>query len=105
MSILFNERARVPRRSDGKLVVENAQERIELLVKEISKERSKIILPAPALAELMLLAQTEWTRYFTLIKRQSIFEIAAFGEAEAAELVQFCLAEEKVKAKAPNAET
>lgn len=105
LSILFNERARIPRRADGKLVVENAQERIDLLVKDISKERSKIILPTPALAEFMLLAQSEWTRYLTLIRRNSIFEIAGFDEAEAAELVQLCLLEGKVKAKGPGAET
>ena len=89
LSILFDDKARVPRDAKGKPVVERAQDRIDFLVQTISeKGESKIILPAPALAEFMLLAADRWIDYITIIRRRAIFEIAGFDDPEAIELVE-----------------
>lgn len=86
--ILFDDRARVPRDSKGKPVVERAQARIDFLVQTISDRKDKIILPSPALAEFMLLASDRYRDYLTIIKRKAVFEIAGFDDPEAIELVE-----------------
>lgn len=89
LHILFDEKARVPRDAKGKPVVDRAQDRIDFLVQTITERRdNKIILPTPALAEFMLLAEDRWTEYLTIIRRRSIFEIAGFDDPEAVELVE-----------------
>ena len=86
--ILFDDRARVPRDSKGKPVVERAQDRIDFLVQTISDRKDKIILPSPALTEFMLLASDRYRDYLTIIKRKAVFEIAGFDDPEAIELVE-----------------
>jgi hypothetical protein len=88
ISILFDDRARVPRDSKGKPVIEQAQARIDFLVQTITERRDKIIIPAPALTEFMLLAADRYRDYLTIIKRKAIFEIAGFDDPEAIELVE-----------------
>jgi predicted nucleic acid-binding protein len=104
LHILFDDRARVPRDSRGKLIVDRAQDRIDFLVQRISEQRDKIILPAPALTEFMLLAADRWVDYLTIIRRRSVFEIAGYDEPEAVELVEHWLKHgdgRKLKASAP----
>lgn len=105
ISILFNDKARIPKSRAGVPVVPNAQARIDLLVSTLSKDRSKIIIPSPALAEFMLLADDRWPQYLALIRRKAVFEIAGFNDAEAVVLVQACLQEGKLRARSPSAET
>lgn len=88
---LFDDRARAPRDSKGKPIVDRAQDRIDFLVQRISEQKDKIILPAPALAEFMLLSADRWIDYLTIIRRRSVFEIVGFDEPEAVELVEHCL--------------
>jgi predicted nucleic acid-binding protein len=86
--ILFDDRARVPRDSKGKPVIEQVQARIDFLVQTISERKDKIILPTPALTEFMLLAADRYRDYLTIIKRKAVFEIAGFDDPEAIELVE-----------------
>jgi hypothetical protein len=88
MHILFDDRARVPRDSKGKPVIEQAQARIDFLVQTITERKDKIVLPAPALTEFMLLAADRYRDYLTIIKRKAVFEIAGFDDPEAIELVE-----------------
>ena len=82
-------KARVPRDARGKPVIDRAQDRIDFLVQTIGERRdNKIILPAPALAEFMLLAEDRYADYLTIIRRRAIFEIAGFDDPEAVELVE-----------------
>lgn len=64
LHILFDPKARVPMdKNTHQPVVDRAQERIDFLVRTISERRDKIIIPAPALAEFMLLAADRWNDY------------------------------------------
>ncbi len=101
--ILFDEKAPVPR-DRGKLV-ERAQERIDLLVQTMSQRRDKIIIPAPALAEFMLLAKDRYSEYLTIIRRKAVFEVAGFDDPEAVELVEQWLktgSKKRLKANTPD---
>lgn len=92
LHVLFDPKARVPiSKTTQKPVVDRAQERIDFLVKTISGRRDKIIIPAPALAEFMLLASDRWNEYLTIIRRKAVFEIAGFDDPEAVELVEHWL--------------
>lgn len=106
LHILFNPKAKSPRDKNGKLKVERAQDRIDYLVQKLSRmDRTKIILPAPALAEFMLLSNDSWNEYLTIIRRKAVFEIAGFDDPEAIELVELCLRDQKFKPKQSGPDT
>ena len=102
--ILFDPKARVPKGPDGKLV-DRAQDRIDYLVQSLSKQRSKIVIPAPALAEFLLLASDRWIEYLTLIRKKSVFEIAGFDDLETVAHREICEKDGKLKAKQSGIET
>ncbi len=85
ITILFDSKARVPRDPDTKKPIDRGQDRIDFLVQTLSKN-GKIILPAPALAEFMIIADN-WDQYLTIIRKKAVFEIAGFDLQEATELV------------------
>jgi predicted nucleic acid-binding protein len=66
--------------------VELARERAESVVADIEKARRKIILPAPALAELLTAIGPDAQQYLTIIGRSRVFEIGNFDARGAAEL-------------------
>ncbi len=103
--ILFDPKARVPKDKQTGQPIDRAQERVEYLVQTLTKERTKIILAAPALAEFMLLAADSWPEYLAIIKRKSAFEIAGFDESEAVALVEFSAKIGKARAKQGGIET
>ena len=85
--ILFDPQGRVPSdRETGMPLVERARERIDFLVSTLGSRREKIIIPAPALAEFLLLTKG-WDAYLTEIKKKAVFQIAGFNQPEAIELV------------------
>lgn len=84
--ILFDPKARVPYdKSTNKPVIERAQDRIDYLVQMMSLRRDKIIIPAPALSEFLLLAADRRNEYLTIIRRKAVFEIAGFDDPGAVE--------------------
>jgi hypothetical protein len=88
LHILFDDKARVPHKKSGELIVQRAQERIDYLVQTMSQRKDKIIIPTPALSEFMLLAHDRWNDYLTIIRRKSVFEISGFDDPESVELVE-----------------
>jgi len=92
--IFFDPTARVPLDIKTKAPVDRARDRIEFLVDTLSNKREKIIIPAPALAEFLLLTK-EWDACLTKIKKKAVFEIAGFDQPEAIELVVCWKASEK----------
>lgn len=105
LHVLFDPNARVPAdRETGKPAVDRGRERIDHLVEVMSHRRDKIVIPAPALAEFLLLASEKRNEYLTLLRRKSVFEIAGFNDPEAVELVEYCLRispSKKLKARSP----
>lgn len=86
--VLFDANAKIPPARDKKPIA-RGRERVEHLVHSLTEGRStKIILPAPALSEFMLLAHEDWAGYLALIRKTSVFQIAGFDVAESVELVE-----------------
>ena len=66
--------------------LEFAVERAESVVAQIEKARRKIVLPAPACAELLTAIGPDAQQYINLVGRSRIFEIGNFDARGAAEL-------------------
>jgi predicted nucleic acid-binding protein len=105
LHFLFNPKARAPLdKATNQPIVDRVQERIDHLVKIMSQRHDKIIIPAPVLAEFMLLAADRRHEYLTIIRRKAVFEIAGFDDPEAVELVEHWLkagTKKKLKANTP----
>lgn len=98
--MLFDKKAKAPKRA-GKAQIRDAQCRIDLLVQDFSKKRSKILIPAPALAEFLLLAADSYKDYLAEITKSPVFEVAPFDDPACMELVEFSLAQGKPQKRDP----
>jgi len=85
--MMFDENARAPIRKD-RPPIPDARIRIEHLVDTLSRSKSKIVLPAPALCEFLLMAPNHYQSYLAAIKKRSVFEVAPFDDACIVELVE-----------------
>jgi len=94
--MLFDKKVKVPKRV-GRPVIRDAQERIDLLVQDLAKKRSKIVLPTPALAEFLLLASDSYGKYIAEIKKYAVFEVFGFDDPSCIELVDLSLLHGKPK--------
>jgi predicted nucleic acid-binding protein len=86
LSILLNPNGRIPFVAGTNLPVALARERAEFLIVGIQKARRKIIIPAPACAELLTVIGPAAEQYINLVGRSRIFEIGNFDARCAAEL-------------------
>ncbi|MCA8893889.1 MAG: hypothetical protein KDJ20_00670 [Hyphomicrobiales bacterium] len=86
LSILLNPDGRIPLAKGTKNPVELAKERAESVVVSIQKARRKIIIPAPACAELLTAIGPDAQQYINLISRSRVFEIGNFDARCATEL-------------------
>lgn len=65
--------------------VEKAGERIALLISELSRAKTKIILPTPALSEFFIKAGAALSEYHRRLRSMTAFRIAPFDEKAAIE--------------------
>jgi predicted nucleic acid-binding protein len=86
LSTLINPDARVPNDPATGKPVECARERVQGLVQQLSKAREKIIIPAPAAAEILTLIGPTNTDYLTIINRSRVFEVKPLDDLAAIEL-------------------
>jgi predicted nucleic acid-binding protein len=86
LSILLNPSGKVPDHPDTKQPVEEAKARAESVVQAIQKARRKIILPAPACAELLTVIGPDAQQYINVVGRSRVFEVGNFDARGAAEL-------------------
>lgn len=86
LSILLNPNGKIPFVDGTTVPVEFAKERAEHVVATIQKQRRKIIIPAPACAELLTAIGPTAQQYINLVSRSRIFEIGNFDARGAAEL-------------------
>jgi hypothetical protein len=76
----------VPNGADG-LPIENPKERIEYLVSQLDKAKTKIIIPAPALGEALVRAGAEPTQKIVEhLQKYSVFSIEPFDTRAAIEV-------------------
>lgn len=66
--------------------VDHFRERIDHLVKHLERNRTKIIIPTPALSEILVRAGTAGPEYLTKISGASVFRIVDFDERAAVEV-------------------
>lgn len=86
LSILLNPDGKVPLNAETGLPIEHCQARAEYVVQLIQKARRKIILPAPACAELLTAIGPDAQQYINVVGRSRVFEIGNFDARGAAEL-------------------
>lgn len=105
LSVLLNPDGKVPDDKNTGLPVEHARQRAEHVVQLVQKARRKIILPAPACAELLTAIGPDAQQYLNVVGRSRVFEVGVFDARCAAELAllnrdTFRLHDAKSKAEA-----
>jgi predicted nucleic acid-binding protein len=86
LSILLNPNGKPVYLPGTDTPLELALERAESVVVQIEKARRKIILPAPACAELLTAIGPDAQQYLNIVGRSRVFEIGNFDARGAAEL-------------------
>lgn len=86
LSILLNPTGDIPTDKSTGLEVSEAQARAESVVQAVQKSRRKIILPAPACAELLTAIGPDAQQYINVVGRSRVFEIGNFDARCATEL-------------------
>ena len=99
LSILLNPNGRIPLDAATGQPVVDARRRAENLVSQLGKSRQKIIIPTPAVAELLTAIGPSAQEYFSIVGRSRVFEVAAFDSRCAIELA--CLNREVFAASDP----
>ena len=84
LSLLLHPGAKPPNDAKGN-PVERAPERIEHLVRTLEDGKVKIIIPTPALSELLVVAGPEGTKYLAEINGRSCFKVSDFDQRAAVE--------------------
>lgn len=62
------------------------KERIDLLIEELETNRTKIIIPTPALSEILVYADNAGPEYLNRIQQAAVFKIEPFDERAAIEV-------------------
>jgi hypothetical protein len=83
---LFSTKVGIPLDSRTDKPVERPKERIDLLIADLQKNRTKIIIPTPALAELLVRAGKAFPTYLTIIKSSSAFRPGPFDDRAAVQV-------------------
>ena len=66
--------------------VTDAKERIDHLVQTLEQQRETIIIPTPALSEVLVHADAAGPQYLDILNRTACFRIASFDQRAAVEL-------------------
>jgi predicted nucleic acid-binding protein len=89
--ILFNPKSNAS--------VARAPERVDGLIEKLSNNKDKIIVPTPALAEILVALSSSGPSYVEKLKRFSCFQVRAFDERAAVEFGAAIRAKSKSKRK------
>jgi predicted nucleic acid-binding protein len=68
--------------------VDNAKERVLLLLEELRLSNEKVVIPTPALTEFLVHAEEAGPRYLDEIQKSSKFKIASYGVRAAIDVAQ-----------------
>ncbi len=85
ISLLLHPNARPPHDPKTKAPVLRAKEKIAYLIDTLEKAKIKILIPTPALSEVLALALDRASDYLAVMHATYNFEIAAFDEMAAVE--------------------
>ena len=85
---------RVPHGHDGKPAPSHARERVENLIKELDESGATVVVPAPALAEVLVRATSdEASEVLDQMRASAVFDIVPFDVRAASELAEIMRAE------------
>jgi len=85
LSLLLHPNPRAPYDPSTGKPVEHAKERVQHFIETLEKGRAKIIIPTPALSEVLALAMDRASEYLTELTTSYGFDIAAFDQVAAVE--------------------
>lgn len=85
-TVLFNRRAQIPADPATGKPIEAARERIQGLVDDLQREKARIVVPTPVIAELLTVSGPEGTQYFDTLTKSKVFEIGDFDARAALEV-------------------
>lgn len=85
LCLLLHPDAKPPLDPETKRPVEHAKERIEYLVQSLEKDRQKIVIPTPALAEFLVLAGDAGPQYLAELNNSAQFKIEPFDQIASVE--------------------
>lgn len=83
---LLDPEAKAPIDPETGKPVANVKERIEFLVSELEKGKEKIIVPTPALSELLVRAGEAGPEYLDILNKSAAFKIVDFDQRAAVEV-------------------
>ena len=83
---LLYPNATVPRHPDTNDPVDEFLERIEFLVENLEKSGEKIVIPTPALSEILVRAGSAGPNYLSRVRSTSVFRPAPFDDLCAVEV-------------------
>lgn len=86
LSLLLYPGARPPKDPTTKKPVEKAHERVEQLIDDLDVAKERIIVPAPALSEFLVLAADDGPQYLSELSLLSHIRIEPFDQMAAVEL-------------------
>lgn len=85
LSLILYPAASVPKDFKTKQPIDKAHERAEFLVAELQEQKETILIPTPALSEVLVVAP-DVARYIEILQSQGCFKLAGFGERAAIEV-------------------
>jgi predicted nucleic acid-binding protein len=65
--------------------IPNAEDRVKALIATIEEANDKVVIPTPALAEVLVVAAPNFSPYLETLRSSSAFQISPFGEKAAVE--------------------
>lgn len=86
LSLLLHPGAKAPNDPNTGKAVEKARERVEQLIDDLDVAKERIIIPAPALSEFLVLAGPDGPQYLTDIVLLSHVSVQPFDQMAAVEL-------------------
>jgi predicted nucleic acid-binding protein len=86
LSLLLNPDAKPREDPRTQQPVTSPKKRADYLLACIQKEKGKIVVPTPAVAEILTVIGPEAQAYFDIIAQNRLFEVAAFDSRAAIEL-------------------
>lgn len=80
--------AKSPLNPETREVVDKSKERINYLIKNLEKDKLKIIIPTPVLSEVLVYAEEASLKYIKILDSEAVFKIADFNKLAAIETAE-----------------
>jgi len=86
VGLLLHPDARIPDDPESGLPVHRAKDRVERLVSELEEDGVRVLIPAPVIAEFLVLAKDSGPEYLAILNQSARFEIVPFDLRAAVEM-------------------